>query len=118
MGMETDGAAHLQHLGFTFLHRCGQSDLITHQRMLKQILTLGFLGLAMGWYSPVSGSWLVPSWWLHVVDLTILRWFNRCWLEAKPVYLRYVLMHGWRFLFIIIEACCSWSQPGSSTNEN
>ena len=29
----------------------------------------------------------------------------RCWIEAKPVYLRYVLTHGWRFLFIIIEVC-------------
>ena len=28
---------------------------------------------------------------------------DRCWLVAKPVYLRYVLTHGWRFLFIAAE---------------
>jgi len=43
----------------------------------------GFLALGKGWYAPASGDW--------------------CWLEAKPVYIRYVLTHGWRFLFIIIE---------------
>ncbi|KAF8334377.1 G protein-coupled glucose receptor regulating Gpa2-domain-containing protein [Amanita rubescens] len=56
--------------------------LLTCSIWILPIFT-GFLGLAMEWYSPVSGSW--------------------CWLEAKPVYLRYVLMHGWRFLFIFIE---------------
>jgi len=35
--------------------------------------------------------------------LVALQLFDRCWIEAKPVYLRYVLTHGWRFLFIIIE---------------
>ncbi|KAK2459262.1 hypothetical protein APHAL10511_008739, partial [Amanita phalloides] len=43
----------------------------------------GFLALGMGWYAPATGDW--------------------CWINAKPVYLRYVLTHGWRFLFIIIE---------------
>ncbi|KAF8621918.1 hypothetical protein AX15_007413 [Amanita polypyramis BW_CC] len=43
----------------------------------------GFLALGMGWYKPVTGEW--------------------CWLETKPVYLRLVLMHGWRYLFIITE---------------
>ncbi|KAF8712520.1 hypothetical protein AX14_013036 [Amanita brunnescens Koide BX004] len=43
----------------------------------------GFLALGMRWYAPATGDW--------------------CWIEAKPVYLRYVLTHGWRFLFIIIE---------------
>ena len=28
---------------------------------------------------------------------------HRCWIKAEPVYLRYVLTHGWRFLFIVIE---------------
>ena len=30
---------------------------------------------------------------------------HRCWITAEPVYLRYVLTHGWRFLFIAIEVC-------------
>ncbi|KAF8326934.1 hypothetical protein F5887DRAFT_1164312 [Amanita rubescens] len=42
-----------------------------------------FLALGMGWYAPATGNW--------------------CWIEPKPVYLRYLLLHGWRFLFIIIE---------------
>ena len=28
---------------------------------------------------------------------------GRCWLEEKPAYMRYVLTHGWRFLFIFLE---------------
>jgi hypothetical protein len=28
---------------------------------------------------------------------------NRCWLVEKPVYMRYVLTHIWRFLFIFLE---------------
>ncbi|KAF8345109.1 hypothetical protein F5887DRAFT_1074757 [Amanita rubescens] len=43
----------------------------------------GFLALGMEWYAPATGNW--------------------CWIEPKPVYLRYLLLHGWRFLFIIIE---------------
>ncbi|KAF8344578.1 hypothetical protein F5887DRAFT_264433 [Amanita rubescens] len=43
----------------------------------------GFLALGMGWYGPVTGSW--------------------CWIKDKPKYLRYVLTHNWRFLFIISE---------------
>ncbi|KAF8337207.1 G protein-coupled glucose receptor regulating Gpa2-domain-containing protein [Amanita rubescens] len=45
----------------------------------------GFLALGMGRYAPASGNW--------------------CWIDAKPVYLRYVLTHGWRYLFIITEIC-------------
>ncbi|KAF8633201.1 hypothetical protein AX15_001470 [Amanita polypyramis BW_CC] len=45
----------------------------------------GFLALGMGWYEPATGNW--------------------CWIKAKPSYLRYVLTHGWRFLFIAIEIC-------------
>ncbi|KIJ37268.1 hypothetical protein M422DRAFT_781835 [Sphaerobolus stellatus SS14] len=39
--------------------------------------------LGMQWYSPATGSW--------------------CWLVENPKYIRYVLTHGWRFLFIAIE---------------
>ncbi|KAJ8507827.1 hypothetical protein ONZ45_g9844 [Pleurotus djamor] len=42
-----------------------------------------FLALGKGWYGPVSGNW--------------------CWLVEKPPYLRYVLTHGWRYLFMLIE---------------
>ncbi|KAK2459257.1 hypothetical protein APHAL10511_008734 [Amanita phalloides] len=45
----------------------------------------GFLALGMGWYSPASGNW--------------------CWIKEDPAYLRYVLTHGWRILFIIVEIC-------------
>ncbi|KAG9217959.1 hypothetical protein PLEOSDRAFT_1086413 [Pleurotus ostreatus PC15] len=46
-------------------------------------LLTGFLALGKHWYAPVSGNW--------------------CWLTADPVYLRYVLTHGWRYLFMVIE---------------
>ncbi|KAG9221357.1 hypothetical protein CCMSSC00406_0009934 [Pleurotus cornucopiae] len=46
-----------------------------------------FLALGKGWYGPVSGNW--------------------CWLVEKPVPLRYVLTHGWRYLFIVIEIALS-----------
>ncbi|KAF3928487.1 hypothetical protein ABW20_dc0107821 [Dactylellina cionopaga] len=39
--------------------------------------------LGINKYSPVSGNW--------------------CWIAVKPTYLRYVMMHGWRFVFIIGE---------------
>ncbi|KAF3914140.1 hypothetical protein AA313_de0207954 [Arthrobotrys entomopaga] len=42
-----------------------------------------FVALGRASYGPVSGNW--------------------CWLPARPTYYRYVLMHGWRFLFIIAE---------------
>ena len=29
--------------------------------------------------------------------------FDRCWITAKPTYLRYVLNEGWRLSFIVIE---------------
>ncbi|KAK0197632.1 G protein-coupled glucose receptor regulating Gpa2-domain-containing protein [Armillaria mellea] len=46
-------------------------------------LITSFIALGKGYYTAVSGNW--------------------CWLTAEPVYLRYVLTHGWRFLFIFIE---------------
>ncbi|KAK0439996.1 G protein-coupled glucose receptor regulating Gpa2-domain-containing protein [Desarmillaria tabescens] len=46
------------------------------------ILT-SFIALGKGHYTAVSGNW--------------------CWLTPEPVYVRYVLTHGWRFLFIFIE---------------
>ncbi|KAG9221360.1 hypothetical protein CCMSSC00406_0009937 [Pleurotus cornucopiae] len=46
-----------------------------------------FLALGMHWYGPVSGNW--------------------CWLVEKPSFLRYVLTHGWRYLFMLIEICLS-----------
>ncbi|KAJ8507828.1 hypothetical protein ONZ45_g9847 [Pleurotus djamor] len=46
-----------------------------------------FIALGNGWYGPVSGNW--------------------CWLVDKPVHLRYVLTHGWRFLFIFTEIALS-----------
>ncbi|SJK96871.1 uncharacterized protein ARMOST_00117 [Armillaria ostoyae] len=42
-----------------------------------------FIALGKGYYTAVSGNW--------------------CWLTPEPVYVRYVLTHGWRFLFIFIE---------------
>lgn len=32
---------------------------------------------------------------------------NWCWIDEEPVYLRYVLTHGWRFLIIgaVISMC-------------
>ncbi|KIM86508.1 hypothetical protein PILCRDRAFT_815741 [Piloderma croceum F 1598] len=42
-----------------------------------------FTALGMNWYGPVSGNW--------------------CWLVEKPAYIRYVLTHMWRFLFIFLE---------------
>ncbi|PUU74047.1 G protein-coupled glucose receptor regulating Gpa2-domain-containing protein [Tuber borchii] len=41
----------------------------------------GFTALGKDWYHPVSGNW--------------------CWIQKKPVYLRYALTHGWRFFVII-----------------
>ncbi|KIJ30397.1 hypothetical protein M422DRAFT_268047 [Sphaerobolus stellatus SS14] len=46
-------------------------------------LFTSILALIMKWYAPASGSW--------------------CWLVANPKYIRYILTHGWRFLFILIE---------------
>ncbi|KAL0961540.1 hypothetical protein HGRIS_006479 [Hohenbuehelia grisea] len=46
-------------------------------------LTTGFLALAKKWYVPVSGNW--------------------CWLVKSPVYLRYAMTHGWRYLFMVLE---------------
>ncbi|KAF9489752.1 hypothetical protein BDN71DRAFT_1511848 [Pleurotus eryngii] len=46
-----------------------------------------FLALGMHWYGPVSGNW--------------------CWLVEKPSFLRYVLTHGWRYLFMLVEICLS-----------
>lgn len=40
------------------------------------------LALTKHYYHPVSGNW--------------------CWIQAKPKYLRYILTHGWRFVFFII----------------
>ncbi|KAF4600325.1 hypothetical protein EYR38_004950 [Pleurotus pulmonarius] len=42
-----------------------------------------FLALGKEWYVPVSGNW--------------------CWVVNKPTYLRYVLTHGWRYLFMLLE---------------
>ncbi|KAK0209974.1 hypothetical protein DFS33DRAFT_1401496 [Desarmillaria ectypa] len=46
------------------------------------ILT-SFIALGKGYYTAVSGNW--------------------CWLTPNPVYVRYVLTHEWRFLFMFIE---------------
>ncbi|KAI9885187.1 MAG: hypothetical protein M1823_003026 [Watsoniomyces obsoletus] len=43
----------------------------------------GFTALGLGLYHPVTGNW--------------------CWIQAKPVYYRYVLTHMWRFLFIALS---------------
>jgi hypothetical protein len=44
---------------------------------------------------------LVPTSFSRSFDDFSLR--VRCWLVDKPAYLRYVLTHAWRFLFITIE---------------
>ncbi|KAK6542304.1 hypothetical protein TWF694_006264 [Orbilia ellipsospora] len=46
-------------------------------------VTTAFIVLAMNRYGPVSGNW--------------------CWIIAEPSYFRYVMTHGWRFAFIILE---------------
>ncbi|PBK85567.1 hypothetical protein ARMGADRAFT_1087438 [Armillaria gallica] len=46
------------------------------------ILT-SFIALGKDYYTAVSGNW--------------------CWLTPEPVYVRYVLTHGWRIMFIFIE---------------
>ncbi|KAF4586491.1 hypothetical protein EYR38_010767 [Pleurotus pulmonarius] len=46
-------------------------------------LLTGLLALGNHWYAPVSGNW--------------------CWLTPNPVYLRYALTHGWRYLFMAVE---------------
>ncbi|KAK0471332.1 G protein-coupled glucose receptor regulating Gpa2-domain-containing protein [Armillaria novae-zelandiae] len=46
-------------------------------------LMTSFIALGKGYYTAVSGNWY--------------------WLTAEPVYLRYMLTHAWRFLFIFIE---------------
>ncbi|KAI9800292.1 MAG: hypothetical protein M1833_003406 [Piccolia ochrophora] len=43
-----------------------------------------FTALSLDLYHPVSGNW--------------------CWIQAKPIYLRYVLTHMWRFLGILLSA--------------
>ena len=40
-----------------------------------------FIALGMHLYHPTGGTW--------------------CWLQAKPIYLRYVLNHMWRFVVIL-----------------
>jgi len=59
------------------------SIILTWAAIWALPLTTSFTALGMGWYGPVSGNW--------------------CWLVAKPAYMRYVLTHGWRFLFIFLE---------------
>ena len=44
-------------------------------------LTTASISLALGYFHPASGNW--------------------CWIQPQPAYLRYVLMHGWRFAFMI-----------------
>lgn len=63
-------------------------------------LSAGFLALGMHWYGPVSGNWYVfrQTLWSNVDR------HKRCWLVEKPSFLRYVLTHGWRYLFMLIEA--------------
>ncbi|TFK31354.1 G protein-coupled glucose receptor regulating Gpa2-domain-containing protein [Crucibulum laeve] len=56
--------------------------LVTGAIWILPIIT-SFIALGLDLYGPASGSW--------------------CWLVEKPIYIRYVLTHGWRFLFIFIE---------------
>jgi hypothetical protein len=62
--------------------RPGQELLICCAIWILPFFT-GFFALGMQLYAPASGNW--------------------CWIESEPVYLRYVLTHGWRFLFIFVE---------------
>ncbi|KAG5220170.1 G protein-coupled glucose receptor regulating Gpa2-domain-containing [Salix suchowensis] len=55
---------------------------VTRDQLLIAYLE-GFLALGKHWYAPVSGNW--------------------CWLVDNPVHLRYVLTHGWRYLFMLLE---------------
>ncbi|KAI9792957.1 MAG: hypothetical protein M1816_001279 [Peltula sp. TS41687] len=50
--------------------------------LTKCTIRAGSIALGRGLYQPVSGNW--------------------CWIKAKPAYLRYVLTHMWRFLFIFL----------------
>ncbi|KAL0950073.1 hypothetical protein HGRIS_010077 [Hohenbuehelia grisea] len=56
--------------------------LATASIWLLPVIT-SFTALGKGWYVPVSGNW--------------------CWLTSTPVYLRYALTHGWRYLFMLCE---------------
>jgi hypothetical protein len=55
----------------------------------------------MNWYGPVSGNWCVSH--LLTEGSGSNGCINRCWLVEKPAYMRYVLTHMWRFLFIFLE---------------
>ncbi|KAK0471305.1 hypothetical protein IW261DRAFT_1512497 [Armillaria novae-zelandiae] len=60
----------------------------------------GFIALGKGYYTAVSGNWWYEnaSLWSQ---LGLIITFS--WLTPEPAYMRYVLTHGWRFLFIFIE---------------
>ncbi|KAJ8472873.1 hypothetical protein ONZ45_g16506 [Pleurotus djamor] len=59
----------------------------------------------------VSGEWEWPQivgatvaiWLLPVLTSFIALGKKWCWLINEPVYLRYVLTHGWRYLFMLLE---------------
>lgn len=42
---------------------------------------------------------------------------NRCWLVNKPTYLRYVLTHGWRYLFMLLEVRATRDRIAFSCND-
>ncbi|TFK33377.1 G protein-coupled glucose receptor regulating Gpa2-domain-containing protein [Crucibulum laeve] len=46
-------------------------------------ITTSCIALGMKWYEPASGSW--------------------CYIIDNPRYLRYLLTHGWRFLFFSVD---------------
>ncbi|KAL3425130.1 hypothetical protein PVAG01_04411 [Phlyctema vagabunda] len=49
------------------------------------------IALGRGYYGPASSNW--------------------CWIQERPIYLRYIFTHGWRFVFIaIIAAICIYIQ--------
>ncbi|KAF8249740.1 hypothetical protein K440DRAFT_676438 [Wilcoxina mikolae CBS 423.85] len=45
-------------------------------------VTTSLIVLGLNKYEPASGGW--------------------CWISPKPVYLRYVMTHGWRYLIILV----------------
>ncbi|EPS45036.1 hypothetical protein H072_999 [Dactylellina haptotyla CBS 200.50] len=73
---------------------------LTRETMLRETLPrlTTFLMCASTWILPISTAFTALG--MHKYTTVSGNW---CWLSVKPTYYRYVLMHGWRFAFIIGE---------------
>ncbi|KAF3932968.1 hypothetical protein ABW20_dc0103299 [Dactylellina cionopaga] len=73
---------------------------LTSEHTIREILprsTIAMICIAI-WVLPITTSLIVLS-----MDKYVPVSGNWCWIAVKPVHYRYVMMHGWRFLFIIGE---------------